>query len=89
MSGWKARQSRALTRWIVERSSPALTARRSAISALSSSGRKPSMRDQSARKGSLGSWACIPTSRSIISSAGVELRSRKPWRAISARLSAR
>ncbi len=71
MSGRMVSASRAETRWIVVRMSPtARTARRSAISSESSAGRKPRMRDQSAVYGSVGTWACMPTSRSTTSTAG-------------------
>ena len=46
--GCMARQSRAERRWMVPRITPARTAWRSAISALNSSGAKPSSRDHSA-----------------------------------------
>ena len=46
--GRSARQSRSVTRWIVPRRSVIRTARRASINPSSSSGRKPSMRDQNA-----------------------------------------
>ena len=76
--GWIASQSRVETRWIVARISWARTAARSEISALSSPGRKSSRRDHRARYGFAGTWACMPTSCSIMSAARAPERCSSP-----------
>ena len=90
VSGCSARQSRAVTRWIVARISCPRTAsplgdqRRTARPA----GTHPAA-TTGRRTGPAGSCACIPTSRSTTSSAGRSTRSSSHCRASSARFSSR
>src|SRR5207244_2300870 len=87
--GYSARPSRAVTRWIVLRSRPRRTARRSLIKSASSLGWNPSSRVQSPTYGEFGTWACIPTRCSISWAADARRRRSRCWRSSRARFSAR
>src|SRR6266508_1716347 len=87
--GFIPNASRAVTRWIVLRISEMRTAERLTTMRESSCWRKLCSRVQSPTYGRLGACACMPTSRSMVAAAEARLRSRRSWRASSARFSAR
>ena len=89
ISGRRVHMSRAVTRWIVARINDARTALRLVSRSDSSTGSKPFRRVQRPMYGSIGTCACIPTSRSIASAAGSAARSSSSCLASVARLSSR
>jgi hypothetical protein len=78
-----------VTRWIVQRINDMRTARRELINRLSSSWWKLSRRDHNPTYGEPGTWACMPTSRSIAFAAEIFERFSNIWRSSSARFRAR